>query len=510
MPVPIKLSHSPTTPQISRNGVLCIWGFGVRLQVRHGHLIAEWGIGRDRHNICVSRVNRNLKRVIVIGSDGFATFDAMRLVADIGASLIFIDGRGKLLFASTPTAPSDVRLRRAQCLALENGTALEICRELISQKIDGQAAIVRDMLGNPLAADAILRFKAKLAETHDIEAVRLVEAMAAKMYWSQWADEPIRWPLKDEPRIAAHWKVFGSRISPLTHSPRLAANPPNACMNLIHALCEAECRIGLIGMGLDPEIGLLHCDTPSRSSLANDLQEVLRPPVDSFMLNWIQTERFSKADFWEDRNGNCRIATPLAKKLCETANVWRRLAAPVAEWVAQALWNSSRISTKGEQVLPTRLTRRRKSEGKGNTFTMRTNIFLRPTKICAVCGAEGVTGRHCGACATEAARRTMADIASLSHMKPKTKKEKARLSRVQSDHAVANTWWDPKSLPSWLTEECYVQRIQPLLKGRKLREIAEAMHVSEPYAAFIRSGRRRPHARHWSGLAKLVGVRESI
>ena len=70
-------------------------------------------------------------------------------------------------------------------------------------------------------------------------------------------------------------------------------------MNLIHALCEAECRIGLIGMELDPEVGLLHCDAPNRSSLANDVQEVLRPAIDSFMLNWIQTERFSRTDFWK-------------------------------------------------------------------------------------------------------------------------------------------------------------------------------------------------------------------
>ena len=76
---------------------------------------------------------------------------------------------------------------------------------------------------------------------------------------------------------------------------------------------------------------------------------------------------------------------------------------------------------------------------------------------------------------------------------------------ARCDHAVANTWWDSKSLPTWLTEECYVQRIQPLLRGKKVREIAQAMKVSQPYAAFIRSGRRRPHPRHWQKLAELVG-----
>ena len=85
-------------------------------------------------------------------------------------------------------------------------------------------------------------------------------------------------------------------------------------------------------------------------------------------------------------------------------------------------------------------------------------------------------------------------------------KEKARLSKVLSNHAVANTWWDPSSQPSWLTEECYVQRIQPLLKAKKVREIAEAIQVSELYAGLIRSGRRRPHPRHWEVLARWVGV----
>ena len=101
----------------------------------------------------------------------------------------------------------------------------------------------------------------------------------------------------------------------------------------------------------------------------------------------------------------------------------------------------------------------------------------------------------------------MARVALLGHAKPKSKKTKAHISKTLSDHAVANTWWDPKSLPSWLTEECYVHRIQPLLRGKKVREIAEAMEASEPYAAFVRSGQRRPHPRHWEALAQLVGLR---
>ena len=108
--------------------------------------------------------------------------------------------------------------------------------------------------------------------------------------------------------------------------------------------------------------------------------------------------------------------------------------------------------------------------------------------------------------AVELSRENMAQVALIGHSRPKTQRAKNRISKRISDHAVANTWWDPKSLPNWLTEECYVRRIQPLLRGKKVSEIAEVMHVSQPYAAFVRSGRRRPHPRHWQTLAELVNV----
>ena len=123
-----------------------------------------------------------------------------------------------------------------------------------------------------------------------------------------------------------------------------------------------------------------------------------------------------------------------------------------------------------------------------------------------VCGAAGVKNRYCRSCAVDASRETMARAALLGHSKPKSKKTRAQISKVLSDHAVANTWWASSSLPRWLTEECYVQRIQPLLRGKKVREIAEAMQVSQPHAAFVRSGRRRPHPRHWQTLAGLVSI----
>jgi hypothetical protein len=40
----------------------------------------------------------------------------------------------------------------------------------------------------------------------------------------------------------------------------------------------------------------------------------------------------------------------------------------------------------------------------------------------------------------------MAQVALLGHSKPKSKRTKAHISKTLSDHAVANSWWDPSCL----------------------------------------------------------------
>jgi hypothetical protein len=140
---------------------------------------------------------------------------------------------------------------------------------------------------------------------------------------------------------------------------------------------------------------------------------------------------------------------------------------------------------------------------------MRLDPMPRWAKICEICGVERVKNRYCKSCAVEVARENMTQVALIGHSKPKTAAVRARISQTLSDHAVANSWWSPPSRPAWLNEKFYVQKIQPELRRVKVREIAQAIHVSQPYAAFIRSGRRRPHPRHWQALAQLVGSIQS-
>jgi len=51
---------------------------------------------------------------------------------------------------------------------------------------------------------------------------------------------PIRFSKVDLRRVPDHWLTFGSRVSPLSASPRLAVNPANAILNYLYAILESE------------------------------------------------------------------------------------------------------------------------------------------------------------------------------------------------------------------------------------------------------------------------------
>ncbi len=456
------------------------------------------------------RVGHGLKRLVVVGSDGFLSLAALRWLADQKASFVMLERDGTVLATTGPVRPSDARLRRAQALAHSSGAALRIAKELIRQKLAGQEVVARNKLLNSSTADAIAKFCAEVPTAEEVPGLRLIEAQAASAYWSTWHGLPISFPNNGLKRVPDHWRRFGPRISPLRGSPRLAVNPPNAILNYLYAVLEAEARLAVAALGLDPGLGVLHADAQARDSPACDLMEAARPQVDAYLVEWITRQALKREWFFEERNGNCRLMGPFAARLSETAVNWARAVAPNAEWVAQAFWSSSLRPTNKKDVIPTRLTQRRRSEGRGSNFAVQLGPVPSRKKICMVFGSEGVKNRYCRSCAVEVSRENMMRVASMGRTKPKTPRAKTRISKIQSNHAVAISWWSPASLPVWLNEECYLQEIQPRLRPIKVREIAEVLQVSQPYAAFIRSGKRRPHPRHWHSLASLVGYRRAI
>jgi CRISPR-associated endonuclease Cas1 len=496
--------NSPVELLVPRHGVVTLYGYGIQVRLDRGHLLLEDGIAADRRRYRLPRVGHGLKRLVVIGSDGMVSLAALRWLADQDASFVMLERDGSVLATTGPVRPSDAKLRRAQALAHTSGAALRITRELISQKLAGQERVARHKLLDSTTADTIAQFRSEVPTGDNITTIRLIESQGARAYWSAWSTLPINFPKNDLSRVPEHWRSFGARVSPLTGSPRHATNPPNAILNYLYSVLESEARLAAAALGLDPGLGVLHVDTPARDSLACDLMEPVRSQVDAYLLDWITRQPLRLEWFFEQRDGNCRLAGSFAVRLSETAPIWGRAVAPIAEWVAQQLWSTTRKRVETD-LPPTRLTQTRRREAKGISSTP-TRPAARVENLCRGCGKSISSGReHCAACAVSPATERLAVASRLGRAAAQSRGALAKQADSQRRHSRARSSWDESNQPAWLTPELFSKKIQPLLSKVATSVIRSSIGVSRWYASQIRQG-YRPHPRHWVTLAELAGV----
>jgi hypothetical protein len=348
-------------------------------------------------------------------------------------------------------------------------------------------------------ADAIARFRSQLSSAESFEAIRNLEANAAASYFREWRDLPVSWPKADLQKIPKHWRFVGGRQSPLSGGPRLAVTPVHGILNYVFALLEAETRLAICSLGLDPGLGLgLHTDTADRSSLAFDILEPVRPQVERWLLSWIASEPLRRADFFETATGNVRLMSSMCTKLSDTAAVWRKLVTPWAEYVERILW----VGVKSGR------TQQRRTEAQRKDWI----VAVKQPKtdhLCRGCGKTITNGRtNCADCAIGGATERLVSAASLGRVAARSPEARAKHVASRRRHAQACSAWDGSRQPSWLTSEAFSQQIQPLLVNISPSAIRSRIGVSRWYAGQIRQG-YRPHPRHWQVLAQLAGVAHS-
>jgi CRISPR-associated endonuclease Cas1 len=486
-------------------GIITLFGFNSSVSVDGGHLVVRDGVGMNRRLGRFSRVRHGLKRVIVIGSSGLISFEALRWLScqDVGFSLLDRDGR--VLAVSGPVGPSDARLRRAQSLAHQSDVAVRISRELISQKLQGQERLVRKTLRDSATADRIASARSQLDDATTVQSVRQIEALAAQAYWSAWYEVPVNFPTADLKRTPQHWRTFGTRKSPITGSPRLAINPANSILNYLYALLEGEARLAATAVGLDPGLGFLHVDTDARDSLALDVMEVARPNVDAFLLEWIMSQPLRREWFFEQRDGSCRLMAPFAVRLSGSAPAWRQLLAPITDWVSRVLWSTVRHNGRRTPT-PTHLTQSNRREAKGRPH-LRVAAPPQPPRLCRTCGANVTAGYdRCASCKVAVCTEELVKAAQKGRVASHGPEAEAKRAENRRRHAAALKAWRPSDQPAWLNEETYLRKIQPRLASVTVPAIRTALGISKAYATNIRSGKRLPHGRHWQTLAQLLGI----
>lgn len=452
------------------HGIYVLTGYGLRIAVERGHLVVEDGLGKHRRRESFSRVDDSLKRLVVIGSSGMITLDAIAWLQGVGVPLINLAYDGRLVFVSSPAALTVAQLRRAQAQAADTERGLRIGRGLLVAKLEGQEALL-DMLPDGEEARLYvseMRTAAERAPT--LLALRDSEARAARTYWRVWRKVPLQFVRADGARRPRHWQLFGSRISPLTDpSPRKAVNPANAVLNYLYAILEAEATIAALGARLDPALGVVHADRPDRASLACDIMEPVRPAVDAFALSLFRDRPFTKDDVFELGDGHCRLLPCLTHELAATAPLWAERVGPVADQVARALVTLPRKKATIVPGVPMPRQGLRKKAPRSRTNVVR-NLE----------GALPVTWADLWADAGSAWAGMRA------------------FRRVKDDDRL----WDRLHGPS--DRAAYRTEILPKLGKVPLRHLVAVTGMSTTTCHLIRRGSRIPHPRHWRALRELV------
>ena len=214
--------------------------------------------------------------------------------------------------------------------------------------------------------------------------------------------------------------------------------------------------------------------------------------------------------FFEQRDGNCRLMASLAVRLAETAPTWGRAVAPFAEWVAQTLRTPHRKPANKDQTVPTRLTQRRRSEGRGKSIRSALIAAPRLMKICEVCGAEKSAESLLRYLRDEVVERSSWQFGPCTVMHKSERSEKGPHRKRKSAMPQLDSGLDPSgSVPDWMNEEYYLSEDSAQLGTSPFRQIAIALRIRSHTLATHPCGPTPPASEALAGAGGIGGCFES-
>jgi CRISPR-associated endonuclease Cas1 len=501
----------------SRDGVLFVSGFATSLRVERGHLVVKTGEGRDIREGRFSRVSRpRIRRLLIYGKGGYTTWGALEWIEGIGGSFGFVSRDGRVIAASGEAGPNQPALRRAQVAAVETAVGLEIVRELLISKLEGQSTLIDRLVPRQdSAVQAVRTGLGALANVGSIASAVRIEAKAASAYWGAWQDVPMRFARADEKHAPKHWLTFGDRHSRLSTSPRKAVTPAGAILNYLYALAEFECRLAVLAVGLDPGLGWAHRDAPYRDSAALDLLEAVRPAVDRYLLELLQARTFSRREFVELPSGQVRIMPDLSRSLASSLPTWERVAGSHAAMIAKALARSV-----GEGIrVPGAATRGARGKGHatmGRRIAKTATRARRAPNACRECGVilNDPDRQYCDDCLptfkdertkrlVSAARSTLAEMRSSPNDPARSSEAIAKRVATYSKRREAARLWQREN-PGPHHKDQFRRDVLPRLQAVTLPQMVRATGLSSKYCLQIRRGERVPHPMYWDALMGLA------
>lgn len=331
-----------------RNRTIILAGHGASIKVERDALIVSEGhthYPQAPQTHTLYRGQHDVSKIIVLARSGHISIAAFAWCKEEDICILLLHEDGELLQSLTPSTCPDVQLRRKQYQATSEMQAQVSCL-LLEKKLEAQKDTIQQFF--PYAQGALdalhtalswLRLPKKPVWLFDINRLRLIEASAAKAYFSAWQGLPLRWEKSAERRVYPHWKVVRNRLSPLGKgvTARHAIDPCNAILNYAYAVLEGQCRQALVAAGFDVTCGILHADKDGRDSLVYDLMELFRAQVDALVLVFVQQTTLRSGDCAHVSDGSCRLHPQLARYVVARCRLSQDAIDQGASWLKQQL-----------------------------------------------------------------------------------------------------------------------------------------------------------------------------
>jgi len=210
----------------------------------------------------------------------------------------------------------------------------------------------------------------------------------------------------------------------------------------------------------------------------------------------------------------CRVTPRLAGELAEAAQGWRPLVGTVAENLALLL--DGRSSARPH--LPTPLSGRNRSAGRGTPTRPATSPGFTPRRSCIHCGRPVRSGRVTCGDVCEAATRSIGLEAFVAAGRLALAKRREGGQGVEISEAgrerlrkrtsalvhEARDWQRGHAWPSDFSR--FEREILPQLDSVSVRDLVRATGLSDAYCRRIKRGQAVPHPMWWEALSSL-GVR---
>jgi CRISPR-associated protein Cas1 len=228
--------------------------------------------------------------IVIDGHSGYLTLQALHWLSRNNVPVFVMNYDGSLISSILPPTVTHARLRRAQYEAAnDQETKFKIAKALVQAKIALSLAVLEQFAqGCEIEREyGVARQDAeKLSKASTINQLRTVEGRVALRYW-----EAYRKALPES---------FGFQGRITTSRPNNASDPVNLALNYGYGFLEAECRMAINAVGLEPSVGFLHefSDYQTKQSLVYDLQEPFRWLVDLTVMQAFESEKLDAHSFY--------------------------------------------------------------------------------------------------------------------------------------------------------------------------------------------------------------------